>query len=220
VSRPRPRPPGLTTAPTSAPIPAPSPSARWVPAPILRLEAAASLVRDHRHRSGRRRSGSRRGASGPAPRVVLANGLFDLPHVGHLRYLRGARRHGDLLIVAVNDDRSARRLRGPGRPLIAAADRARLVAAVRGVDAVVLFGGTTVARVIRSLRPDVHCKGTDYSPATVPEGDLVRSLGGVVKVAGDAKRHATTDLIRRIAAAGTPGADRTRPRPRRAGRRD
>jgi rfaE bifunctional protein nucleotidyltransferase chain/domain len=151
-----------------------------------------------RRRAGR---GGRRGARRPV--VVLANGLFDLPHVGHLRYLRGARVLGDLLVVAVNDDRSARRLRGAGRPLIAAADRARLVAAVRGVDAVVLFGGATVARVIRRLRPDVHCKGTDYSPTTVPEADLVRSLGGVVKVAGDAKRHATTDLIGRIAAAGT-----------------
>lgn len=168
------------------------------PAPILRLGAAAALVNRLRRSSAPGgRSGGRR------PVVVLANGLFDLPHVGHLRYLRGARRLGDVLIVAVNDDRSARRLRGPGRPLIAAPDRARLVASVRGVDAVVLFGGSTVARVIRGLRPDVHCKGTDYAPATVPEADLVRSLGGVVKVAGDAKRHATSDLIRRIAAAGT-----------------
>jgi rfaE bifunctional protein nucleotidyltransferase chain/domain len=173
-----------------------SPAAR--PAPILRLEAAAALVDRLRGPSGRGgRSGARR------PVIVLANGLFDLPHVGHLRYLRGARRLGDHLIVAVNDDPSARRLRGHGRPLITAGDRAGLVAAVRGVDAVVVFGGTTVARVIRRLRPDVHCKGTDYAPATVPEADLVRSLGGVVKVAGDAKRHATTDLIRRIAAAGT-----------------
>ena len=169
-----------------------------VPAPILRLEAAAGLVDRLRRRAGQ---GGRRGARRPV--IVLANGLFDLPHVGHLRYLRGARDLGDVLVVAVNDDRSARRLRGAGRPLIAAADRARLVAAVRGVDAVVLFGGATVARVIRRLRPDVHCKGTDYSPTTVPEADLVRSLGGVVKVAGDAKRHATTDLIGRIAAAGT-----------------
>ncbi len=168
------------------------------PAPILRLEAAAALV-------GRLRRSTAPGGRGRGrrPVVVLANGLFDLAHVGHLRYLGGARRLGDFLIVAVNDDRSARRLRGPGRPLVAAADRARLVAAVRGVDAVVLFGGSTVARVIRRLRPDVHCKGTDYAPATVPEADLVRSLGGVVKVAGDAKQHATTDLIRRIAAAGT-----------------
>jgi rfaE bifunctional protein nucleotidyltransferase chain/domain len=164
----------------------------------------------------------REGRKTRPPRIVLANGLFDLPHVGHLRYLRGARRLGDLLIVAVNDDRSARRLRGPGRPLIAAADRARLVAAVRGVDAVVVFGGTTVARVIRRLRPDVHCKGTDYAPSTVPEAELVRSLGGVVKVAGDAKRHATTDLISRIAAGGSsrarPASGRVRRRSRRAGR--
>ena len=177
---------------------APAPVPVAVLAPILRLEAAARFVDHLRRRAGR---GARRGARRPV--VVLANGLFDLPHVGHLRYLSGARRLGDVLVVAVNDDRSARRLRGPGRPLIAASDRARLVAAVRGVDAVVLFGGSTVARVIRRLRPDVHCKGTDYSPATVPEAALVRSLGGRVKVAGDAKRHATTDLIGRIAAAGT-----------------
>jgi rfaE bifunctional protein nucleotidyltransferase chain/domain len=163
----------------------------------------------HRLRRGSRRRGRR---SARRPVVVLANGLFDLPHVGHLRYLRGARRLGDVLVVAVNDDRSARRLRGAGRPLIAAADRARLVAAVRGVDAVVMFGGTTVARVIRRLRPDVHCKGTDYSPTTVPEAALVRSLGGVVKVAGDAKRHATTDLIGRIAAAGTRRSSERAPR--------
>jgi rfaE bifunctional protein nucleotidyltransferase chain/domain len=154
--------------------------------------------------------GARRGARRPV--VVLANGIFDLPHVGHLRYLRAARRLGDVLVVAVNDDRSARRLRGAGRPLMAAADRARLVAAVRGVDAVLLFGGATVARVIRRLRPDVHCKGTDYSPTTVPEAALVRSLGGAVKVAGDAKRHATTDLIGRIAAAGTRRSSGRAPR--------
>lgn len=177
------------------------------PAPILRLDAAAAFVDRLRRRTGQ---GGRRGARRTV--VVLANGLFDLPHVGHLRYLKGARRLGDVLVVAVNDDRSARRLRGAGRPLIAAADRARLVAAMRGVDAVVLFGGSTVARVIRRLRPDVHCKGTDYSPTTVPEADLVRSLGGVVKVAGDAKRHATTDLIGRIAAAGTRRPSGRRPR--------
>src|SRR5262249_32864230 len=133
-------------------------------APILRLGAAAALVRAARARAGgpRRIDAPRRVRR---PRVVLANGLFDLPHVGHLRYLRGARRLGDLLIVAVNDDASARRLRGPGRPLVAAADRARLVAAFRGVDAVVLFGGVTAEWVLRRLRPDVHCKGTDYAPS-------------------------------------------------------
>jgi D-glycero-beta-D-manno-heptose 1-phosphate adenylyltransferase len=134
----------------------------------------------------------------PGTRVVLANGLFDLLHVGHVRYLRAARRLGDLLVVAVNDDRSARRLRGPGRPIVRGADRARLVAAVDGVDFVVLFGGPTVAPLIRRLRPEVQCKGTDYTRAGVPEREVVRSYGGRVAIAGDPKRHATTDLIARM----------------------
>ena len=155
------------------------------PVPILRPATAARWMR-HRRAGGRR--------------VVLANGLFDLLHVGHLRYLRGARRFGDLLVVAVNGDRSARALRGPGRPLVPARDRARLVAGARGVDLVLVFEGRTVAGVLRRLRPEVHCKGTDYTPATVPERAIVRAYGGVVKVAGDPKRHATTDLVGRLAA--------------------
>jgi rfaE bifunctional protein nucleotidyltransferase chain/domain len=135
----------------------------------------------------------------PRQRVVLANGLFDLLHVGHLRYLQSARRLGDFLVVAVNDDRSARLLRGTGRPVIPARDRSRLVAAIDGVDAVVLFGGRTVSRVLTRLRPDIHCKGTDYTPTTVPEAALVRSWGGRVRIVGDPKRHASSDLISRIA---------------------
>jgi len=157
------------------------------PAPVLALAAAERRLRRWRR------------AAGGRGRVVLANGLFDLLHVGHLRYLRGARRLGDLLVVAVNDDRSARTLRGPGRPIVPARDRARLVAAARGVDLVVVFGGPTVGAVLQRLRPEVHCKGTDYTPATVPERDIVRGYGGVVKTAGDAKRHATTDLLLRLA---------------------
>jgi len=160
-------------------------------APVLGLREAERRLRRWRRRPGRARRGGRR--------VVLANGLFDLLHVGHLRYLRGARRLGDFLVVAVNDDRSARALRGPGRPIVPARDRARLVAAVRGVDLVVIFGGRTVGTVLRRLRPEVHCKGTDYTPATVPERDIVRGYGGVVRTAGDAKRHATTDLVARLA---------------------
>lgn len=134
----------------------------------------------------------------PGTRVVLANGLFDLLHVGHVRYLGAARRLGDILVVAVNDDRSARRLRGPGRPIVRAAERARLVAALEGVDYVVLFGSQTVGALLRRLRPDVQCKGTDYTRDTVPERDVLRSYGGKVAIAGDPKRHATTDLIGRI----------------------
>ena len=135
----------------------------------------------------------------PGVRVVLANGLFDLLHVGHLRYLRGARALGDFLVVAVNDDRSARRSRGPGRPIMAGRDRARLVASLEGVGAVVLFGEASVAALLRRLRPEIHCKGTDYTAGTVPERAVVRSYGGTVRIAGDVKRHATTDLLDRIA---------------------
>lgn len=135
----------------------------------------------------------------PRARVVLANGLFDLLHVGHVRYLRGARATGDFLAVAINDDRSARRLRGPGRPVVPAGDRARLVAALEGIDAVVLFGGRDVSRLLRRLRPDVHCKGTDYRRGTVPERAVVRAYGGSIRITGDRKSHATSDLIRRIA---------------------
>jgi len=158
----------------------------------------------------------RRGA--PGARLVLANGLFDLLHVGHLRYLAGARQQGDLLLVAVNDDASARALRGPGRPLVPARDRAALVASVRGVDRVLLFGGKTVTHVLRALHPEVHCKGTDYTPETVPERATVLAYGGKVRVVGDAKRHASTDLIRRMTAGPATGAlpgarHRRRPRP-------
>jgi len=146
----------------------------------------------------------------------MANGLFDLLHVGHLRYLRAARALGDFLVVAVNDDRSARALRGPGRPVAPAFDRGRLVAAVDGVDAVVFFGGHTASGVLGRLRPDIHCKGTDYTPSSVPEAGLVRSWKGQVRIAGDRKRHASSDLIERIArrcgrrARSRPGAGRRR----------
>jgi len=134
----------------------------------------------------------------PRPRVVLTNGLFDLLHVGHVRYLRAASRLGEVLVVAVNDDRSAAALRGPGRPIARARDRARLVAALEGVDYVVLFGSRTVAALLRQLRPDVQCKGTDYTEESVPERQVVLSYGGRVRIAGDPKRHASTDLIERI----------------------
>ena len=134
----------------------------------------------------------------PYVRVVLANGIFDLLHVGHLRYLQAAGRMGSYLVVAVNNDRSARRLRGPGRPIMRGRDRARVIAAVRGVDAVLLFGTPTVAPLLRLFRPDIHCKGTDYTPDTVPERDVVRSYGGVVRIAGDRKEHASSEILRDI----------------------
>jgi rfaE bifunctional protein nucleotidyltransferase chain/domain len=131
-------------------------------------------------------------------RVVLANGCFDLLHVGHVRYLEAARALGDLLIVAVNGDASVARLKGPGRPVIPARERAELLLALRAVDAVVLFDDDTAAGLVARLRPDVHAKGTDYTEASVPEADLVRAGGGRVAIAGDPKEHATRDLIRDI----------------------
>lgn len=131
-------------------------------------------------------------------RVVLANGCFDLLHVGHVRYLEAARGLGDLLIVAVNGDASVRRLKGPGRPVVPARERAEILLALRAVDAVVLFDDDTAADLAARLRPHVHAKGTDYTEASVPEGDVVRAGGGRVAIAGDPKDHATRNLIRDI----------------------
>jgi rfaE bifunctional protein nucleotidyltransferase chain/domain len=126
---------------------------------------------------------------------VLANGCFDLIHVGHVRYLQGAKAEGDLLIVAVNSDDSVSSLKGPGRPFLNESDRAEVVAAMEDVDLVVIFHGETVASVIEALRPDSHCKGTDYSEATVPEREITQRVGGVTRIVGDPKDHSTRDLI-------------------------
>ena len=131
-------------------------------------------------------------------RVVLANGCFDLLHVGHVRYLDAARRLGDVLVVAVNGDASVRRLKGSGRPLMPAEERAEILAALTPVDAVVIFEEDSVEGVIAALQPDVHAKGTDYTEATVPERAAVAAAGGRVAIAGDAKAHSTRDLIQVI----------------------
>jgi D-glycero-beta-D-manno-heptose 1-phosphate adenylyltransferase len=131
--------------------------------------------------------------------IALANGLFDLFHVGHLRYLEGARAEADLLVVAVNGDASARlQGKGPGRPVVPAAERAEIVAALRCVDHVVVFETKDVVPVIRALRPDVQVKGTDYTPETIPEAAEVRAYGGRVAVAGDPKDHSTTALVAKL----------------------
>ena len=130
--------------------------------------------------------------------VALANGCFDLLHVGHVRYLAGARAEADVLVVGVNGDASVRRLKGEGRPLLQAPDRALLVAALRSVDRVVVFEEDTVERLLLTLRPDVHCKGTDYTADTVPEREVVRSYGGRVAIVGDPKDHDTRKLIERL----------------------
>ena len=131
--------------------------------------------------------------------LAFANGCFDLLHVGHVRYLQGAAAEADRLIVAVNDDQSVTALKGPGRPILPAADRAELVAAVRGVDYVVVFGDATVERLLTLVKPDVHCKGTDYTVETVPERAIVQAYGGRTAIVGDPKDHSTRDLIARIA---------------------
>ena len=131
--------------------------------------------------------------------VGLANGCFDLLHVGHVRYLRGAAAEADRLLVAVNADRSVAALKGDGRPLQTAAERAEIVAALEMVDYVVVFEEETAAALIDRLRPDVHCKGTDYTVDTVPEREVVRAYGGRTAVVGDPKDHSTRGLLRRIA---------------------
>jgi len=137
--------------------------------------------------------------------VAFANGCFDVLHVGHVRYLEGAKREGDRLVVAVNDDDSVRGLKGPGQPVLPAAARAELVAALRSVDYVVTFPDLTVERLLRLLEPDVHCKGTDYTVETVPEKDVVREYGGRVAVVGDPKDHSTTGLLQKLRNEAPPG---------------
>ncbi len=130
--------------------------------------------------------------------IALANGCFDLLHAGHVRYLEGAAAQADRLVVAVNDDESVRRLKGEGRPILPVADRAELVASLRAVDYVVIFSEPSVAALLEEIRPDVHCKGTDYTPETVPERDVVRRYGGRIAIVGDPKRHSTRELLERI----------------------
>ena len=136
--------------------------------------------------------------------VALANGCFDLLHVGHVRYLRGAAAEADRLLVAVNADRSVAALKGEGRPLQSAAERAEIVAALEMVDYAVIFEEPTVAALIELLRPDVHCKGTDYTVDTVPEREVVRAYGGRTAIVGDPKDHSTRDLLSRIAGKRSP----------------
>jgi rfaE bifunctional protein nucleotidyltransferase chain/domain len=131
--------------------------------------------------------------------IAFANGCFDILHVGHVRYLEGARREGDCLVVAVNDDASVGRLKGTGRPLLPGSARGEIVAALRAVDYVVLFPDATVERLLRLITPDVHCKGTDYTEATVPERAVVAEYGGRIAIVGDPKDHSTRDLVARIA---------------------
>lgn len=131
-------------------------------------------------------------------KIVFANGCFDVLHVGHIRYLQGARAQGDLLVVAINSDRQVAVLKGPGRPIMADIERAEMVASIAGVDYVTVFDKLTVEDLLLALRPDIHAKGTDYTEETVPERDVVRSYGGRVAIVGDPKNHATSEILDRL----------------------
>ena len=150
---------------------------------ILSRKGVQDVLEEHR-RNGRR--------------IVLANGVFDLLHVGHIRYLQAARAEGDVLVVGVNSDRSARALKGEGRPILTEQARAALVAALAAVNYVVIFDEPDVRALLRELRPDVHAKGTDYTPDSVPERDMAASLGIRIAIVGDAKQHSTRDLLERL----------------------
>lgn len=163
---------------------APPRATRTGPAPVLSIDEVSARLREER-------------AAGAT--VALANGCFDILHVGHVRYLQASAEEADRLVVAVNDDGMVRRLKGEGRPVMAAADRAELVAALRCVDYVVIFAEPTVTEVLTALRPDVHCKGTDYTVDTVPEREVVRAWGGRTAIVGDPKDHSTRDLLAKIA---------------------
>jgi rfaE bifunctional protein nucleotidyltransferase chain/domain len=137
--------------------------------------------------------------------VALANGVFDLLHVGHVRYLQGAKELADVLVVAVNSDASTRAYKGPGRPHIPEGERAELLAALACTDRVIIFDEPNVRSIIRALKPDVHVKGTDYTPDSIPEGDEVRAYGGRTAVSGDPKNHSTTDIARKLNREGDKG---------------
>ena len=130
--------------------------------------------------------------------VVLANGCFDVLHVGHVRYLAGARNEGDLLIVGVNSDKQVRVQKGEGRPVLPAVQRAEIVAALESVNYVTIFEEPTVEKLLLALRPDVHAKGTDYTVESVPEREVVKSYGGRVAIVGDPKDHSTSQILSRM----------------------
>lgn len=130
--------------------------------------------------------------------IAFANGCFDVLHVGHLRYLQDAAKQADVLVVGINGDESVRELKGAGRPVMSEAERAELISAIRDVSYVTIFHDRSPGRLIGDLKPDVHCKGTDYTPDSVPEAEIVRAYGGRVAIVGDAKEHSTSEMLRRM----------------------
>ena len=150
---------------------------------ILSREGLQAVLREHRRR--RRK-------------IVLANGVFDLLHVGHVRYLRAARGEGDILVVGINSDSSTRARKGEGRPIMTERARAAVVAALTAVDYVVIFDELDVNELLREIRPDVHAKGTDYAIDTVPERELANQLGVRIAICGDSKDHSTHEILERV----------------------
>lgn len=137
-------------------------------------------------------------AKGRGKRIAFANGVFDILHVGHIRYLQGAAAVADVLVVGVNGDESARALKGADRPVMNEKERAELISAIRGVSYVTIFREKSPARLIGELQPDFHCKGTDYTPESVPEADVVRAYGGRVVIVGDPKDHSTSEILAKM----------------------
>jgi rfaE bifunctional protein nucleotidyltransferase chain/domain len=131
-------------------------------------------------------------------RIVLANGCFDIVHVGHVRYLEAAKALGDLLVVGINADEQVRRLKGPGRPFVSERERAEVIASLRVVDFVSIFPEPTVEALLKALRPDIHAKGTDYTEETVPEREIVRAYGGRVAIVGDPKDHSSSQMVMQL----------------------
>jgi rfaE bifunctional protein nucleotidyltransferase chain/domain len=150
---------------------------------IVSRQGLTAILEEHRHASHK---------------IVFANGVFDLLHVGHVRYLEAARAEADLLVVGINSDSSTRTLKGPGRPILTERARATLVAALKCVNYVVIFDELDVNSLLKELQPDVHAKGTDYTPDTVPERELAALLGIRVAIVGDPKQHSTRDLLARV----------------------
>jgi len=130
--------------------------------------------------------------------IAFANGCFDVLHVGHVRYLQDAAKEADVLVVGVNGDDSVRELKGEGRPVMPAAERAEIIAAIEGVDYVTIFDESSPARLLGVLQPDVHCKGTDYTADSVPERDVVQAYGGRVAIVGDPKEHSTSEMLKKL----------------------
>jgi rfaE bifunctional protein nucleotidyltransferase chain/domain len=142
-----------------------------------------------------------RAARESGARIVFANGCFDVLHVGHVRYLEGARKLGDVLVVGINSDEQVERLKGPGRPVLPACQRAELVASLESVTYVTIFDEPTVEQLLLTLKPDIHAKGTDYTEETVPERAVVRSYGGRVAIVGDPKDHSTSAILTQLGGA-------------------